>query len=104
MAKVTGKPPAIKHGKNRLDSRHSCLQKSHSLIHIKADFHSAFFVVRATFLLFKLNSSLLRFTRKLRRQKKKVAQKKPEWKSAFTDQSEIDLHQKRSEFERSNAN
>ena len=53
---------------------------------LKANFHSAFFVARATFLLFKLNSFALHSTWKLRRQKKKVARatKKVEWKSAFT--------------------
>ena len=50
-------------------------------IDIKADFHSAFFVARATFLLFKLNSFPLHSTWKLRRQKKKIARatKKAEW-------------------------
>ena len=38
-----------------------------------ADFHSAFFVARATFLLFKLNSFPLHSTRKFRREKKNVA-------------------------------
>ena len=40
---------------------------------LKLNFHSAIFVARATFLLFKLNSFLLCFIWKLRRQKKKVA-------------------------------
>ena len=40
---------------------------------VKAGFHSAFFVARTTFLLFKLNSFTLHSTRKFRRQKKKVA-------------------------------
>ena len=40
---------------------------------LETDFHSAFFVACATFLLFKLNSFSLHSTWKLRRQKKKVA-------------------------------
>ena len=64
----------------------TCLQALLACRSVKADFHSAFFVTRATFLLFKLNSFPLHSTWKLRRQKKKVARatKKVEWKSALT--------------------
>ena len=67
---------------------------------IYPDFHSAFFVACATFLLFKLNSFPLHSTWKLRRQKKKVARatKKAEWKPAFKPGShERHKHKQRKE-------
>ena len=69
-------------------------------IQLEGGFPFSFFLSRATFLLFKLNGFLLRFTQKLRRQMKKVARatKKAEWKSALRQEKAIGKSRSRSKI------